>query len=70
MVNVKINNLSVTFRVNDHMLLALEKVDLNLLHRRITALVGESGSGKTTLGKTLMGLLPEYAQVTGNVKLE
>jgi peptide/nickel transport system ATP-binding protein len=70
MVNLSIHELSVTYRVDDHMLLALDQVDLNLLPGRITALVGESGSGKTTLGKTLMGLLPEYAQIKGSVKLE
>jgi len=43
---------------------------LNLVPGRITALVGESGSGKTTLGKSLMGLLPDYAEVKGSVRLD
>ena len=69
-MKVTLDTLSVTYRVNDHALLALEQVSLCLLPGRITALVGESGSGKTTLGKSLMGLLPEYAEVKGNVALD
>jgi peptide/nickel transport system ATP-binding protein len=69
-VKVTIDELSVTYRVNDHALLALEQVSLSLLPGRITALVGESGSGKTTLGKSLMGLLPGYAEMKGSIRLE
>jgi oligopeptide/dipeptide ABC transporter ATP-binding protein len=70
MVKVTIDELSVTYRANDHSLLALDQVGLCLLPGRITALVGESGSGKTTLGKSLMGLLPDYAEVSGSVRLD
>ena len=69
-MNVTIDQWSVTYRVNDHALLALDQVNLSLLPGRITALVGESGSGKTTLGKSLMGLLPEYAEVKGHIRLD
>jgi peptide/nickel transport system ATP-binding protein len=69
-VKVAINNLSVTYRTKDHALLALDQVCLNLVPGRITALVGESGSGKTTLGKSLMGLLPDYAEVKGSARLD
>ncbi|MFO7459333.1 MAG: ABC transporter ATP-binding protein [Desulfatiglandales bacterium] len=69
MESVRIENLTVTYRAADHALLALDQVSLSLRPGRITALVGESGSGKTTLGKTLMGLLPEYAEVKGSVTL-
>jgi peptide/nickel transport system ATP-binding protein len=70
MVKVTIDELSVTYRAGDHALLALDQVNLHLLPGRITALVGESGSGKTTLGKSLMGLLPVYAEVSGSVGLD
>ncbi len=70
MVKVAIEELSVTYRTKDHALLALDQVCLNLVPGRITALVGESGSGKTTLGKSLMGLLPDYAEVKGSTRLD
>jgi peptide/nickel transport system ATP-binding protein len=70
MVKVAVDNLSVIYRAGDHALLALDQVGLNLMPSRITALVGESGSGKTTLGKSLMGLLPAYAEATGSIALD
>jgi len=69
-VTVSIDQLTVTYRNGDHTILALDRVSLSLRPGRITALVGESGSGKTTLGKTLMGLLPDNAEISGSVKLD
>ncbi|MDZ7641410.1 MAG: ATP-binding cassette domain-containing protein [Desulfurivibrio sp.] len=68
-MKTEIKQLTVTYRENDHQLLALDRVDLQLLPGRITALVGESGSGKTTLGKALLGLLPPAATVDGQILL-
>ena len=62
--------LTVTYRDDDHELLALDKVDLPLTPGRVTALVGESGSGKTTFGKALMGLLPDNAHLKGSIQLD
>ena len=69
-MKLRVDKLSVTYRDGDHSLLALDKVSLHLEPGRITALVGESGSGKTTLGKSLMGLLPENAEVEGSIELD
>jgi peptide/nickel transport system ATP-binding protein len=69
MVKVDIDRLTVTYRDGNHSLLALDQVHFGLVPGRVTALVGESGSGKTTLGKSLMGLLPENAEVEGSIKL-
>jgi peptide/nickel transport system ATP-binding protein len=69
-MTLSIEELTVTYRDGDHALLALDRVDLTLEPGRITALVGESGSGKTTLAKTLMGLLPDNAEISGLVKLD
>lgn len=69
-MNLTIKNLSVTYVSNKHMLLALERLCLELTPGKVTALVGESGSGKTTLGKAVMGLLPDYARLEGSVNLD
>lgn len=68
-MKIEIDRLTVTYRDGNHSLLALDQVSLSLEPGRITALVGESGSGKTTLGRSLMGLLPENAEVRGSIKL-
>jgi peptide/nickel transport system ATP-binding protein len=36
----------------------------------VVGLVGESGCGKTTLGWSILGLLPENAQVRGSIRFE
>lgn len=69
-MTLSIEELTVTYRNDGHDLLALDGVDLTLEPGNITALVGESGSGKTTLAKTLMGLLPESADISGRVGID
>lgn len=69
-MTLTIDRLSVTYRDGNHSLLALDQIDLSLGPGRITALVGESGSGKTTLGKTIMGILPENAKISGSVNMD
>ena len=44
---------------------AVDDVSFSVPRNRTVALVGESGSGKTVISQTIMGLLPEKAQVTG-----
>jgi peptide/nickel transport system ATP-binding protein len=68
-VKVETKNLTVQYRDDDHLLLALDRVDLALRPGRITALVGESGSGKTTLAKAMMGLLPDNAETAGAIRI-
>jgi len=69
-LKLEIDNLTVAYHNNGRAILALDKVDLTMETGHVTALVGESGSGKTTLGKTIMGLLPDNAGISGCVKLD
>ncbi|WAC73900.1 ABC transporter ATP-binding protein [Roseateles sp. SL47] len=49
---------------------ALRGLDLTLDRGESLALIGESGSGKTLTALALMGLLPEGAQVAGEIELD
>ena len=66
---VKTKKLTIGYKADDHHLLALDRVDLELKPGKVTALVGESGSGKTTLGKALLGLSPPSAMIEGEIFL-
>ena len=63
-----INNLTVSFDTADGEIKAVDDVSFSLEDGEILALVGESGCGKTALCKSLMGLLPENANVTTSDK--
>lgn len=47
----------------------LRGISLTIEHGSIHGLAGESGSGKTMTALTVLGLLPEHAQVGGSIKL-
>jgi peptide/nickel transport system ATP-binding protein len=45
----------------------LDGLDLDVHRGECLALVGESGCGKTTLARTVLGLLPRHATVSGTI---
>jgi peptide/nickel transport system ATP-binding protein len=49
---------------------AVDGVDLALRAGEIVALVGESGSGKTTLARSVLGLLPASARISGSIDFD
>ena len=55
---LKINNLSIDYKVKDGYLSALNKINLTINKGEIFALVGESGCGKSTIAHSLLQLLP------------
>lgn len=57
--------LTVTYRRDGHDVAALKSVDLDVAEGETVGIIGESGSGKTTLARTIAGLLPPGASVTG-----
>ena len=65
---LRVNDLSVAFPTEDGMVNAVRGVSYHLNERDVLAIVGESGSGKSVSAMALMGLLPKYAQITGDVR--
>jgi peptide/nickel transport system ATP-binding protein len=49
---------------------AVRNASLTVERGDVLGIVGESGSGKTTLGTTVLGLLPDSAEVSGEVRFE
>jgi len=66
---LSIENLQVQFKTYAGTVQAIRGVDFQLHKGETLAIVGESGSGKTVIALSVMGLLPENAQVSGSIRL-
>ena len=62
-VVLEINDLDITFKMQDKKIHAIRGVDLQLKQNEIMAIVGESGCGKSISAKTVMGILPRNAVI-------
>ncbi len=67
---VDIQNLSVTYHLDDRSIYALQGVSLSITEGLSLGIVGESGSGKSTLAHALLRLLPETTKVEGRALLD
>jgi peptide/nickel transport system ATP-binding protein len=67
---LEIRDLHVTYRRGGRVTPAVRGVGLTLGTGRAQAVVGESGSGKTTIARTVLGLLPGTAEVSGQVLMD
>ena len=61
---LNIENLKVSFGTSAGRVKALNHVSLSLEEGEVYCVVGESGSGKSTLALSVMGLLPQNAEVS------
>lgn len=61
---LKIEDLTVSFGTNAGRVKALNNVSLTLEEGEVYCMVGESGAGKSTLALSVMGLLPQNAEVS------
>src|SRR5690349_4095639 len=61
---LRIEGLSVAFRVGSREVPVLRNVSFSVPAGETVALVGESGSGKSTIASAVMGLLPPRARIT------
>lgn len=64
-----IKNLSINFQTSQGKLQAIRDISLKLYKNEILAIVGESGSGKSVLCKSIMGLLPSSAEISGHIAI-
>jgi oligopeptide/dipeptide ABC transporter ATP-binding protein len=62
-----VRHLSVSFPTRDGIVQAVNDVSFDLPSGRVLAILGESGSGKSVLLRTILGIQPPTAQVTGEV---
>ncbi|MCB0950637.1 MAG: ABC transporter ATP-binding protein [Mycobacterium sp.] len=64
-----VRGLTVTFPVDAESVAAVRGLNYHVDAGEVVALVGESGAGKSAGAMAVIGLLPEYAEVTGSVRL-
>jgi peptide/nickel transport system ATP-binding protein len=66
---LEVTDLNVTFETGDVRVPAVRGTTYHIDPGEVVAIVGESGSGKSTAAMAVIGLLPEYSNVSGSVRL-
>jgi oligopeptide/dipeptide ABC transporter ATP-binding protein len=64
-----VNDLTVVFPTDAERVNAVRGMSFHVDPGEVVALVGESGSGKSASALAIIGLLPEYAEVSGSIRL-
>ena len=67
---LEVSDLTVSFPTDTGELHAVRGLSYQVNPREVVAMVGESGSGKSAAAMAVIGLLPDYASVSGSVRLE
>lgn len=66
---LEVRGLHVAFPTENERVPAVRGLDYHVESGEVVALVGESGAGKSAGAMAVVGLLPEYAEVSGSVRL-
>ncbi len=64
-----VTDLTVAFPTDAERVNAVRGIDFHVDPGEVVALVGESGAGKSATAMAVIGLLPEYAEVSGSIRL-
>lgn len=67
---LEVSDLTVAFPTDTDVVNAVRGMNFHVDPREVVALVGESGAGKSASAMAVVGLLPEYAAVSGSVRLQ
>ncbi|ORA14574.1 dipeptide ABC transporter ATP-binding protein [Mycobacterium asiaticum] len=67
---LEVTDLAVTFPTDGAPVTAVRGISYHVNPGEVVAMVGESGSGKSAAAMAVVGLLPDYAQVGGSVRLQ
>ena len=68
---LKINNLSVDYKMRRETVYAAKNVNIDVNRGEILGLVGESGSGKSTVGNAIINLIDEPGKISnGSIVLD
>lgn len=70
MALLEVSNLCINLQTPRGLTQAVRNVSFTLEHGATLGLIGESGCGKSLTALSLMGLLPEHAQVSGSIRLD
>ncbi len=66
---LEVTDLTVTFPTDAELVTAVRGMNFHVDPGEVVALVGESGAGKSASAMAVVGLLPEYAEVSGSIRL-
>lgn len=67
---LNVSDLSVHYVTHSRVLKAVNRVSFTIKQGAILGIVGESGSGKSQLTMAIMGLVDDYAKVSGTILFE
>ncbi len=67
---LQVTDLNVTFPTDTEQVNAVRSMNFHVDAGEVVALVGESGAGKSATAMAVVGLLPEYAEVSGSIRLQ
>jgi peptide/nickel transport system ATP-binding protein len=66
---LQVTDLNVGFPTDTEHVAAVRGMNFHVDPGEVVALVGESGAGKSASAMAVVGLLPEYAEVSGSIRL-